>query len=189
MKKKEDLRIVKTRASLSRSLMNLMKNKSFDEIKISELCSVSNINRSTFYDHFNDKNELLLAVLDELKIELDNILIVTKKTSNIKDYYIELVKIIIDYLHNNKEIYSTIFKIKGNSMARDMLEDILSSKVLDEINNNYHNASKIIDTNSFITFYSNAIISVIINSFNNNYNKDKTIKLIISLIPDITYIK
>ena len=57
MKKKEDLRVVKTKANLYRGLMELMKDQTFEEIKVSDICNKSMINRSTFYDHFNDKYE------------------------------------------------------------------------------------------------------------------------------------
>ena len=68
MKKKEDLRILKTKASLYRGLMNLMKNKPFEDIKISDICKVSLINRSTFYDHYNDKYELIQSLMNDMKI-------------------------------------------------------------------------------------------------------------------------
>ena len=53
--KKEDLRIRKTKASLYKSLLQLMEDTPFEEIKVSRICQLSMINRSTFYDHFNDK--------------------------------------------------------------------------------------------------------------------------------------
>ena len=48
MKKKEDLRVVKTKANLYRGLMELMKDQTFEEIKVSDICNKSMINRSTF---------------------------------------------------------------------------------------------------------------------------------------------
>ena len=82
MSKKEDLRIVKTKASLYRGLMTLMKNKTFENIKVSEICSASLINRSTFYDHFNDKFELLQSMLSDMKEELIQSMDVEKKSLN-----------------------------------------------------------------------------------------------------------
>ena len=64
MTKKEDLRIRKTKASLYKSLLQLMEEKTFEDIKITDICKLSLINRSTFYDHFNDKYELLMGLMD-----------------------------------------------------------------------------------------------------------------------------
>ena len=48
---KEDLRITKTRKVLFETLVLLMKEKSFEEIKVSDICKKALINRSTFYSH------------------------------------------------------------------------------------------------------------------------------------------
>ena len=71
MMKKEDLRVIKTKANLYRGLIDLMKDNPFEEIKVSDICNKSMINRSTFYDHFNDKYELLQSLIDDLKEAID----------------------------------------------------------------------------------------------------------------------
>ena len=45
---KKDLRVVKTQNTLYTTLLELMKEKSFEEIKVSDICSHALINRSTF---------------------------------------------------------------------------------------------------------------------------------------------
>ena len=92
MKKKEDLRILKTKASLYRGLMNLMKKKPFEEINVSEICKESLINRSTFYDHYSDKYELIESLMNDMRKELGEKIDRDKKTSNLKEYYIEVMK-------------------------------------------------------------------------------------------------
>ena len=72
MEEKKDLRIIKTEKALYEGLLNLMKDKSFEEINVVDICNAALINRSTFYDHFNDKYELLQALMDDMAIELGN---------------------------------------------------------------------------------------------------------------------
>ena len=60
----EDLRVVKTKKILFETLLNLMKTKNFEKIKISDICEESLINRSTFYAHYEDKYELLIELLE-----------------------------------------------------------------------------------------------------------------------------
>ena len=69
---KTDLRIVKTNKALYEALLLLMKEKTFEEIKISDLCQKALINRSTFYAHYNDKYELLVDFINVLKEEFVN---------------------------------------------------------------------------------------------------------------------
>lgn len=48
MNNKTDLRIVKTNKALFNALLELMKEKTFEEIKISDVCTKALVNRSTF---------------------------------------------------------------------------------------------------------------------------------------------
>ena len=64
---KIDLRIIKSKRALYNALIHLMKKKTFEEIKVSDICNEALINRSTFYAHFEDKYSLLSSMLDNLK--------------------------------------------------------------------------------------------------------------------------
>ena len=162
--KKEDLRIIKTRASLYRSLITLLKTKSFEEIKIPDICNKSNINRSTFYDHFKDKNELLEAYINDLKIELEQFI-------NNKNDFLELIELLLEYLDKNINTYKILLKIKNNSNTRDMLTEVILNSLSDNLDNN----TKL--------FYTNGSISIIIEALNNNaFNKDELLQTITSLV-------
>ena len=60
--KKQDLRIMKTKKALYQSLIQLMKEKTFEEIRVSDICELALINRSTFYAHFDDKYLSLIHI-------------------------------------------------------------------------------------------------------------------------------
>ena len=190
MKKKEDLRIIKTKASLYRGLMELMKEKTFEEIKVSEICSKSLINRSTFYDHFNDKYELLQSLINDLKKELVDSLSIDYKKSNIRDYYIEMLEIMLDHIDKNKEVYSAIVKINSNSIARDMLGDTVLKMATKEIDEKYKNESDI-PTRTIVLFYTTGIINIIYDSLNDisSFQKKQLLETLKSLIPDFNFFK
>lgn len=190
MKKKEDLRIVKTKASLYRGLMELMKKKTFEEIKVSEICSVSLINRSTFYDHFNDKYELLQSLIGDMKEELLNSIVIDKKARSIKEYYGELLKILLDHISRNIEIYSAVSKINSNSIARDMITNAVISSASKEIDENFKNNSDV-PTKSFVLFYVSGFINVILDALKeaDTFNKDKLFHILVTIINDTDLIQ
>ena len=64
---KKDLRVIKTKNTIYNALIVLMKEKTFEEIKVSDICNTALINRSTFYAHYTDKYELLSEWINELK--------------------------------------------------------------------------------------------------------------------------
>ena len=60
-----DKRILKTKKNLYEGLLKVMKEKEFENIKISEICEKALTTRSTFYDHFTDKYELLYSLIEK----------------------------------------------------------------------------------------------------------------------------
>lgn len=188
MRKKEDLRILKTKACLYRGLMNLMKTKPFEDIKISEICKESLINRSTFYDHFNDKYELIESLMNDMRKELVEKLNKSIKTNNIKEYYIELMKILLDHIKSNIDIYSSAIKINSNSIARDMMTEVVITSATKEIDERYENKSDI-PTKTIVLYYASGIINIIIESINNKkqFDTKELIHIIDELTPDLNY--
>lgn len=187
--KKEDLRILKTKASLYRTLIELMKDEEFEKIKISEICTKSMINRSTFYDHFNDKYELLESFMNDLKKELEESIKIDIETNSIKEYYMEILKAMLEYIDDNKEIYSSMVKINSNSIAKDMMIEAVLKAVNNKINNRFINKSEI-PTKEIVLFYASGVINVLIYSLQDlkTFDKEKVFHTISELIPEIEFI-
>lgn len=53
-----DLRIIKTKKNIREAFLELRKKHSVDEIKVNELCKQAMINKTTFYNHYQDVYEL-----------------------------------------------------------------------------------------------------------------------------------
>ena len=62
MKKKENQRIALTKRLLKESLLQLMEEKNIQNITVSELCERSEINRSTFYNHYGCPADVLKEI-------------------------------------------------------------------------------------------------------------------------------
>ncbi|MDT2770340.1 TetR/AcrR family transcriptional regulator [Enterococcus pseudoavium] len=54
-----DRRKRKTQKSITAVFHQLLQQKSYEEISVSQICQVADINRGTFYLHFIDKDDLL----------------------------------------------------------------------------------------------------------------------------------
>ena len=64
--KKEDMRTKRTKKALKKALTVLMINESIEKISVTDICNEAEINRVTFYTHYNDKYELLSELLYDL---------------------------------------------------------------------------------------------------------------------------
>ena len=84
-----DLRVMKTKKNIKEAFLELRKKYSVDEIKVSTLCEKAMINKTTFYNHYQDiyhlseelEEEVLEAFLKEFK-DIDMLLADTERFIN-----------------------------------------------------------------------------------------------------------
>lgn len=63
--KKTDARVRRTRDALGDALIELMQEKPFDTITVQDVLDRAHVSRSTFYSHYNDKDDLLMSDAEE----------------------------------------------------------------------------------------------------------------------------
>lgn len=63
---KQDRRSQRTRGTLIRALFELMVEKRYDAITVQDIIDRANVGRSTFYAHFQDKEELAVSGLEQM---------------------------------------------------------------------------------------------------------------------------
>ncbi|HLB45660.1 MAG TPA: TetR/AcrR family transcriptional regulator [Anaerolineales bacterium] len=61
-----DRRVQKTRKLLQDALIELVAENGYESVSIREILERANVGRSTFYAHFQDKDQLLHSILDRL---------------------------------------------------------------------------------------------------------------------------
>ena len=79
-KKREDRRSKYTRMIIKDSFLNLLKEKSYDKISVSQICKNSEITRTTFYLHYSNLDDVLLETLEEA-LEISKISMNFEKSS------------------------------------------------------------------------------------------------------------
>lgn len=188
MRKKEDLRVTKTKKNLYDGLITIMKDKTFEEIRVSDICSVSLTNRSTFYDHFTDKYELLASLIKDLENELTLKLTENKNLETAKEYYLKMIELLFDHISENIHIYSSVIKKNNNSIASDMFRDTLQKDVekflKTKLPNEINTPIEVITT-----FYVSAVIEVCLLYIKepNKYKKEDILNYINYLLPNKIY--
>lgn len=129
MEDKVDLRVKKTHRALTQALRELLCEKSFDEISVSELCDRAQTRRATFYTNFKDKNELLTHMIQQLQQEYN------ARNGEIIDiqhpgvYLTRVFGYLLDFLDENRDMARTIV----NSQAENIVLDILSRQIASDL--------------------------------------------------------
>ena len=186
LKEKTDLRIVKTKKILFNSLLNLMKIKNFEKIKISDICEEALVNRSTFYAHYDDKYELLIDLFEERKLSLLKVFEDNENKAFSKEYLMELLSILIDHIEENKEIYSAILANNRNGILIDFLIDAIEKDVSERLKGNSEIKISDLPLDIIVKFYAGGLINIGIDCITrtNKYSKKELLLYIDKLIPD-----
>ena len=121
---KVDKRVANTKEAVTRVFSDLLKEKSIDEISVTEICQKANINRGTFYSHYKDpydlRNKIQEAFLEKFKTNLAPLLF-SSSTDNLTNF--DFVYSIIMFLKTNKETVDIIVDRKGRDQT--FLNDVI----------------------------------------------------------------
>jgi AcrR family transcriptional regulator len=97
--RKEDLRIVKTRAALSSAFFDLLTTMEISEITVNKLCEHSGVRRATFYKHFRDKDDFIIFIIKDVRNHFDSH--IWNKEANhpiTKEYYYQYAEALLAFL-------------------------------------------------------------------------------------------
>lgn len=105
----EDLRIVKTRLAIKNAFFEMLKEKDFEKITVSDITNKALINRGTFYSHYKDKYDLLEQIENEMLEDIGSFInLITEETiDNAFSHNKPLPHIIplLTYIENNAEYF------------------------------------------------------------------------------------
>jgi len=185
---KTDLRIIKTKKNIYSTFEELMKKNSFEEIKVSDICSNAMINRSTFYAHYEDKYELLSEYINSLKNTLSIELEKNNNIKNPKEYYLEMIRLLLDHVEGKKETYSAIMINNKNSITMDILYDVISRDIIKRMTEIYKNKNNNIPEEIVSRFYLGAVIGICTEWISGSkYSKEQILDYFNILIPESLY--
>lgn len=161
---KEDARIVRTKRDLANALEELLKEKSIDDISIKDITDKALISKNTFYNNFNDKNELLVflferyeqSLIKEIKPILDKTFYATRIFS-----FKKVVELIVHFFYTTSLPIKEIIQHDSSKVLFYAL-DVFIQDIFKRLEKNY---DKFITkkVNSEITgpFYGGAFASTI----------------------------
>ena len=159
---KKDLRVIKTKKNLQTALLTLLEEKPLEKISIAELCREANVNRGTFYLHFQDVPELFEMYFQEITIDLKKAYYEPFHLTNNHISHLEphMVRI-FHHVKTFDTFYSIVFNRKAPLMYYYNLFDIIRVYLKGSIEENIQSAD---DLHSEYTasYQANAILGMVI---------------------------
>ncbi|MGE6599760.1 TetR/AcrR family transcriptional regulator [Bacillus proteolyticus] len=137
MESKIDLRVVKTQRAIKNTFIQLIEEVGFEKVNVRKLIERAEVNRSTFYLHYQDKYDLLNKIEDELLDGLRHIIMNTPSTkmveqNSVSDSRLEKMNQVANYLFDNKKIIHLLTSDKGDPTFLSKIGGIFESIWIDK---------------------------------------------------------
>ena len=169
-----------TKKQLAAALRTAMYHKSFSDITISELVKTCNINRKTFYYHFEDIFDLLRWTLEADETELID------KMYAIKDYS-KCIEYLMDYMGKNQHLINCAYDSIGQIKLRQLFENDFYKIIEQIIECGEEKARKKLDKDYkefLIRFYSYGTATTLLDwiTKKNTSNREATLKHLLRIL-------
>ena len=156
-----DLRQRKTRRLLVEALAQLLVEKPFQELSVVDICGRAMVHRTTFYAHFNDKQELLRYLLEGLERECIATCLPQDPERTPREYLMAAARNAFTFFASRRELYRACLN-SGADVQVHALEDCAAQELCRLFSEpRFREASPSMDPQGAAHFYTGAMLSLI----------------------------
>ena len=117
-----DLRQRRTRQALVRALEALLLEQPFQSLSVTDICQRAMVHRTTFYAHFNDKQELLRYLLLGVERRCVETCLPQDWAGAPRDYFLTAARNVLDFFQSRRSLYRACLR-SGADTETHMLEN------------------------------------------------------------------
>ena len=126
-----DRRVQKTRDLLHSALESLVQEKPYDAITVTEILGRANVGRSTFYTHFEDKDELLASRIQDILRSASPPPLQTSAAW--QEAIVAFSLPIFEHIHGHRATVPAAMGMRGRAILHEHLENALVDAAADRI--------------------------------------------------------
>lgn len=141
MEKKEYRSAVRSRKMIRQAFFEILKEKAFEKITVTDVVKKAEINRSTFYAHYPD----VMGVVEEIQEEILDYTQNFMKNVNFNDFYENpkpYLNQLIQLVAENKELYRLLMTSSMVAKEMDQLKYIMIDRIIETLDGNDRFQSK-----------------------------------------------
>ncbi|WP_077618463.1 TetR/AcrR family transcriptional regulator [Bacillus sinesaloumensis] len=164
-----DRRIIKSKRAMKDAILVLLNEKDYEEISITDIVRVADLNRGTFYKHYQYKEDILNEILNEVIEDL---------IESYREPYkrVELLEIrklttsavkIFDHVYKYANFYTHIVKTTNLTSFQNKFCTVLKELVLTDLHDSFSNQR--IDREIHANYQAYAILGMVIEWINGGF--------------------
>lgn len=127
--RKTDRRIRRTEKALHDALISLALQKSYDSITIQEILNRADIGRSTFYSHFDGKDELLVSGMENLQETLNATVERQRAALKRHEIIIGFSEAMFQHANEHRNVYYSLLHTSAWPVVRNRLQEFLDGLI------------------------------------------------------------
>ncbi|SHK25293.1 hypothetical protein SAMN02745136_02089 [Anaerocolumna jejuensis DSM 15929] len=163
MTKKTDRRVIRTKKNIRNAFIQLIGQKELEQVTVTDIANLADIDRKTFYLHYDTVLDVYKDLLNELSDEL-LLLLNSSKTFDFSAFFKGLNQI----MEKDMSFYKTIAEKDSYSFLINECTSLLNQKLTQKILSDYGTVS--INQQIKIEYASSGIIGVYINWIRSDQN-------------------
>jgi AcrR family transcriptional regulator len=171
-KSPNDRRAIRTKKMIRNALTELIEEKGFSNISITDITTRADINRGTFYLHYIDKYDLLEQIekelLQELQQNIKNTRLIDHITIDAADSIesvnkpIPYMKKVFEYVKENSVLIKAILGPNGDPRFQNKIKELIHTKIFEKnLIKAFNKENMLVPEEYFISYLLSAHIGVI----------------------------
>ncbi|MGG3693725.1 TetR/AcrR family transcriptional regulator [Heyndrickxia ginsengihumi] len=152
---KVDRRIAKSQTAIKNAVIELMAEKSFDDITIQDIADRANVNRGTIYLHYTDKYDLLDKMIEE---HIDNLRELCQLAADMT--FQEGNYVWYEYFEQNYLFFSTMLASKGAPYFRSRFLELVVDEFKPEVDT-AGEKNKGLNEEVILQFFGSAVVGAV----------------------------
>lgn len=158
-----DRRIRRSQKAIKETIIQLLTEKKVENITVTELVNKADINRSTFYAHYLDKQDLIENIMEELLTTVHQQMSNLYKDSNHAEYYKSIYRRIVgifEFIYKEHAVFTAISHSNLRHIFQDGLYDTFITFAREQLVY-HHEQNHPLDIDLYIHFSMSALVGVI----------------------------
>ncbi|MGH9396359.1 MAG: TetR/AcrR family transcriptional regulator [Terriglobia bacterium] len=128
-----DRRVRKTQTVLHQALMSLVLEKKYESITVQDILDRADVGRSTFYVHYQNKDELLAAGLEHLKSLLNAAQSSSAPPGRLFERIIGFSRPMFEHSSGRRELLRSLLSSSAEPVVRREIHSVLAAVVHQEV--------------------------------------------------------
>lgn len=149
-----DRRVKRTKKALRDALLSLLEKKPITEISVTELTTLADVNRATFYFYYTDLLDMLQQIQNEAYQSFKEVLSESTPSITTIEGFTDYAETLLNYCKDHEALVKFIIKNDTNNQLYKQIQTLML--------NNIPNSKEVFDVNNPARYSTNYILNAMV---------------------------